>query len=167
MGIFRPAGWGKISLCLFPAPRDSPRPQDSPLLSMPPRRAMGAVWKRFGFPKKVRVSRLPGALAPKKSWNSPIKKSEFSNKKSGKKIGVRPERKVEGYDAEFLKWAFSEMKFPKFWFFCPKKRGGLWERAWQISFPEKAGFSFIIQYWKRRKKDDSGKKRRSRNRTPP
>ena len=33
----------KRPLCLPPAPRDSPRPQHSPLLSMPPRRTMGAV----------------------------------------------------------------------------------------------------------------------------
>ena len=70
------------------------------------------------------------------------KKSGFFHKKVEKKIGFRPERKVEGYESELFKIAFYQLDFPKFWFFSPKKRGGLWKTGAANSIQRKSEFSF-------------------------
>ena len=93
------------------------------------------------------VSRLPGALTPKKSWNSPIKKSEFSNKKSGKKIGDRPEQKVEGYYAELREMVISRNEISKISVFLPQKAGGaLRIRNGNFIFDENQDFLFESYY---------------------
>ena len=104
------------------------------------------------------VSRLPGALTPKKSWNSPIKKSEFSNKKSGKKIGDRPEQKVEGYYAELREMVISRNEISKISVFLPKKAGGALRIRVANFVPGKSGFFLYDPVLKTEKKYDSGQK---------
>ena len=112
----------------------------------------------LGFPKKVRVSRLPGAVAPKKSWNSPIKKSEFSNKKSGKKNGFRNEQKVEGYYAELFKMVILRNEISEISGFLPQKAGGALRIRVANFVPGKSGFFLYDQVLKTEKKYDSGQK---------
>ena len=62
--------------------------------------------------------------SPIKNPSSPIKKCEFSNKKSGKKNGVRHKRKVEGYYAELIKMVIFRNGISKILVFLPQKAGG-------------------------------------------
>ena len=65
----------------------------------------------------------------------------FREKKS-RKIGDRPERKVQWYDPELWKTRFYQLDFPKFWIFFPQKAGGLWKTVAANSIQRKSAFSF-------------------------